>query len=95
MVRRGSIPPAIQAWRLAAPAISSPEWSQDFVAQNPEHVFEAVVAAVFLHGLAGDVARDTVGEYSLTATDLLTASFPKPSAAPHASVNATSVQMGG
>ena len=41
------------------------------VAQNPGRVPEAVVAAVFLHGLAGDAARDNVGEYSLTATDLL------------------------
>ena len=40
-------------------------------AEVPERVFDAVVAAVFLHGLAGDVARDAVGEYSLTATDLL------------------------
>jgi hydroxyethylthiazole kinase-like uncharacterized protein yjeF len=43
-----------------------------FVAQHPQHVFEAVVAAVFLHGLAGDAARDALGEYSLIATDLLT-----------------------
>jgi hydroxyethylthiazole kinase-like uncharacterized protein yjeF len=43
-----------------------------FVAQHPQHVFEAVVAAVFLHGLAGDAARDSLGEHSLIATDLLT-----------------------
>jgi NAD(P)H-hydrate epimerase len=64
-----------------------------FVAQNPERVFEAVVAAVFLHGLAGDVARDSVGEYSLTATDLLTA-LPEAFRRAHASVNATNVQIG-
>jgi NAD(P)H-hydrate repair Nnr-like enzyme with NAD(P)H-hydrate dehydratase domain len=29
------------------------------------------VAAVHLHGLAGDVMRDSVGEHSLVATDLL------------------------
>jgi hydroxyethylthiazole kinase-like uncharacterized protein yjeF len=63
------------------------------VAQNPERVFEAVVAAVFLHGLAGDVARDLVGEYSLTATDLLTA-LPEAFRRAHASVNATNVQIG-
>jgi NAD(P)H-hydrate epimerase len=65
-----------------------------FVAQNPESVFEAVVAAVFLHGLAGDVARDNVGEYSLTATDLLTA-LPEALRRVHQSVNTTNVQIGG
>jgi ADP-dependent NAD(P)H-hydrate dehydratase / NAD(P)H-hydrate epimerase len=43
------------------------------MAQNPERVFEAVVAAVHLHGLAGDVARETMGEHSLVATDLVRA----------------------
>jgi NAD(P)H-hydrate epimerase len=46
------------------------------VAQNPKRVLEAVVAAVHLHGLAGDVARETMGEHSLVATDLLKA-FPE------------------
>jgi NAD(P)H-hydrate repair Nnr-like enzyme with NAD(P)H-hydrate dehydratase domain len=32
-----------------------------------------VIAAVHLHGLAGDVARESMGEHSLVATDLLTA----------------------
>jgi ADP-dependent NAD(P)H-hydrate dehydratase / NAD(P)H-hydrate epimerase len=44
-----------------------------FIAQNRERIFEAVMTAVYLHGLAGDVARETMGEHSLTATDLLTA----------------------
>jgi NAD(P)H-hydrate epimerase len=65
-----------------------------FVAQNPERIFEAVVAAVFLHGLAGDVARDTVGEYSLTATDLLTA-LPEAFRRAHESAKSKSVQIGG
>ena len=43
------------------------------MAQNPERVVEAVVAAVHLHGLAGDVARESMSEYSLVATDLMKA----------------------
>jgi NAD(P)H-hydrate epimerase len=34
-------------------------------------VLLAVIAAVHLHGLAGDVMRESMGEYSLVATDLL------------------------
>jgi hydroxyethylthiazole kinase-like uncharacterized protein yjeF len=41
------------------------------IAQNPEQAFFAVLAAVHLHGLAGDVMREKVGEHSLVATDLL------------------------
>jgi NAD(P)H-hydrate epimerase len=41
------------------------------IAQNPNRVLEAVIAAVHLHGLAGDVARESMGEHSLVATDLL------------------------
>jgi ADP-dependent NAD(P)H-hydrate dehydratase / NAD(P)H-hydrate epimerase len=40
-------------------------------AQNPDHIADAVIAAVHLHGLAGDVARESMGEHSLVATDLL------------------------
>jgi NAD(P)H-hydrate epimerase len=41
------------------------------LAQNPKRAFESVLAAVYLHGLAGDIARENVGEHSLVATDLL------------------------
>ncbi|MCU1300395.1 MAG: hypothetical protein JWQ87_679 [Candidatus Sulfotelmatobacter sp.] len=41
------------------------------IAQNGNQAFEAVLAAVHLHGLAGDVMRETMGEHSLVATDLL------------------------
>jgi ADP-dependent NAD(P)H-hydrate dehydratase / NAD(P)H-hydrate epimerase len=41
------------------------------LAQNPQREFEAVLAAVYLHGLAGDVARESVGEHSMVATDLM------------------------
>jgi ADP-dependent NAD(P)H-hydrate dehydratase / NAD(P)H-hydrate epimerase len=43
------------------------------MAQNLEHVVEGVIAAVHLHGLAGDVARESTGEHSLVATDLVRA----------------------
>jgi NAD(P)H-hydrate epimerase len=41
------------------------------IAQHSTDVFAAVLAAVHLHGLAGDVMRERVGEHSLVATDLL------------------------
>jgi len=44
-----------------------------FIAQNSQHMFEAVIAAVHLHGLAGDLAGDGMGEHSLVATDLVKA----------------------
>lgn len=42
-----------------------------FLAQNPSRPLEAVITAIHLHGLAGDVARESKGEHSLVATDLL------------------------
>ena len=42
-----------------------------FIAQHPQNVAQATAAAVYLHGLAGDAARDAVGEQCLVATDLL------------------------
>jgi NAD(P)H-hydrate epimerase len=41
------------------------------IAQNTKQAVQAVLAAVYLHGLAGDVMRESVGEHSLVATDLL------------------------
>ena len=43
------------------------------IAQHPSHVMEGVAAAVYMHGLAGDVACETMGEQSLVATDLIKA----------------------
>ena len=42
-----------------------------FLAQFPERPELAVCAAVYLHGMAGDVARDRMGELAMIATDLL------------------------
>jgi NAD(P)H-hydrate epimerase len=41
------------------------------MAQNPDHIVDAVTAAVHLHGLAGDVACEATGEQALVATDLV------------------------
>jgi ADP-dependent NAD(P)H-hydrate dehydratase / NAD(P)H-hydrate epimerase len=41
------------------------------IAQNPKNAMLAVCAAVYLHGLSGDVMRESVGEHSMVATDLL------------------------
>jgi NAD(P)H-hydrate epimerase len=41
------------------------------IAQFPQQIEEAVRAAVFLHGLAGDAAAARLGQESLVATDLL------------------------
>lgn len=41
------------------------------IAQHPQHALEATALAVYLHGLAGDIAAASVGEGSLVATDLV------------------------
>jgi hydroxyethylthiazole kinase-like uncharacterized protein yjeF len=41
------------------------------IAQHSTGAFLAVLAAAHLHGLAGDVMREKMGEHSLVATDLL------------------------
>jgi len=41
------------------------------IAQHPKEAMSAVIAAVHLHGLAGDVMCESMGEHSLVATDLL------------------------
>jgi NAD(P)H-hydrate epimerase len=41
------------------------------IAQHPRRVLEATALAVYLHGLAGDLASSELGENSLVATDLV------------------------
>jgi len=41
------------------------------LAQMPTDAARAAVAAAYLHGLAGDVAAESMGQHSLVATDLL------------------------
>ncbi|MFY9561022.1 MAG: NAD(P)H-hydrate dehydratase [Terriglobales bacterium] len=41
------------------------------IAQHPQSVLEATALAAYLHGLAGDLAAEKIGENSLIATDLV------------------------
>ena len=41
------------------------------IAQHPRNLLQATALAVYLHGLAGDLASATIGENSLVATDLV------------------------
>jgi ADP-dependent NAD(P)H-hydrate dehydratase / NAD(P)H-hydrate epimerase len=41
------------------------------IGQDSKDALRALLAAVHLHGLAGDVMREKVGEHSMVATDLL------------------------
>ena len=36
-------------------------------------VEDACVTAIYLHGLAGDICAERLGEYSVTATDIISA----------------------
>ena len=45
--------------------------AQAHAMKSPDANVKAVIAAVYLHGLAGDVARERMGEASLIATDII------------------------
>jgi NAD(P)H-hydrate epimerase len=64
------------------------------IAQNPKRLFEAVIAAVYLHGLAGDIARERMGEHSLVATDLLSA-LPEAFRRTRETAQSKTVEIGG
>jgi ADP-dependent NAD(P)H-hydrate dehydratase / NAD(P)H-hydrate epimerase len=64
------------------------------IAQNPGRVFDAVIAAVHLHGLAGDIACESTGEHSLVATDLINA-LPEAFRRVRESAQQESVKIGG
>ncbi len=42
-----------------------------FVGQNPEKHLEAIATAVYLHSLAGEIAKEKVGERSVIASDII------------------------
>jgi ADP-dependent NAD(P)H-hydrate dehydratase / NAD(P)H-hydrate epimerase len=56
---------------MVAAMIAQEKIAQEKIAQSPNDALLAVLAAVHLHGLAGDVMRESVGEHSMVATDLL------------------------
>lgn len=42
-----------------------------FVGQNPNKMFEGICTAVYLHSLAGKIAKEKVGERSVIASDII------------------------
>lgn len=42
-----------------------------FIGQNPNNQFEAICTAVYLHGLAGKLAKEKIGERSVIASDII------------------------
>ena len=64
------------------------------IAQFPDRLMEAVTAAVHLHGLAGDVARETMGEQALVATDLVK-TLPEAMRRVRESARQSAVRIGG
>ena len=70
-IERGPLEPDEEQRRVLEPMMARMrEKESQLGAFRP---LEALLAAVYLHGLAGDVARERQGEDSMIATDLLTA----------------------
>ena len=70
-IDRGPLEPDEEQRRVLGPMMTNlREKDVELEALRP---LDALLTAVYLHGLAGDVARERMGEASLVATDVLTA----------------------
>jgi NAD(P)H-hydrate epimerase len=70
-IERGPLEPDEEQRRILGPMMTNMrEKERELEAFRP---LEALLAAVYLHGLAGDIAQERMGEQSLIATDLLAA----------------------
>ncbi len=70
-IDRGPLEPNEEQRRMLEPMMAKMrEKDRELEGFRP---LEALWAAVYLHGLAGDIARERMGEHSLIATDLLAA----------------------
>jgi NAD(P)H-hydrate epimerase len=63
------------------------------IGQMQNDVARAAIAAVYMHGLAGDIAAERIGEHSLVATDLLGA-LPEAFGRATASARESTVHIG-
>ena len=71
MAACGSIPPARPRMGTGGTGDMLTGMIAGFLAQFPSQPDEAVAAAVYLHGLAGEIGARALGEKSLIATDIL------------------------
>ncbi len=70
-IEQGPLEPDEEQRRILGPMMTNMrEKERELEAFRP---LEALLAAVYLHGLAGDIAWERMGEHSLIATDLLAA----------------------
>jgi NAD(P)H-hydrate epimerase len=76
-------------------------WNRRYHSSDMRALGDALAAAVYLHGMAGDMAAIEKGEESLTATDLIGSLppafkgiYPGPAGARHASSAITELEVG-
>lgn len=67
----GDILTGMAAGLLAQAKLGQAKLAQTKLTQSSDHALRAILAAVHLHGLAGDVMRESLGEHAMVATDLL------------------------